>query len=470
MSGRSVLVLLGAFLFVALGVAIYLAGQEPGPVVRIIGPDAIGQAGVVFDASVDALGSRLSRFDVVIEQGTNRNEVLSLDTPGATSFTQVSPTQVRISRTIPTSSVPGLRDGPAMLRVGAGRRILFGLREVSTTVTHSVKVQLTPPILRVMSTHHYVRMGGAEAVVYRAAPPDTTSGVMVGDRFYPGFAASGVAGGQATDPSLKVAFFALAFDQDLRSPIRLYARDHAGNTTTADFPYRTFPGNFATSTVRLDEPFLARVVPAILESTPGFERDSAAEDLLSAFLAINRRLRERNAEQIARLAKETSSEWLSRGPFARLRRSSSESVFADHRTYFYEGREVDQQVHLGIDLASIRRAPVTSAQAGRVLLAGYLGIYGNCIILDHGMGVQSLYAHLSSMEVEKGDRVERGEVIGRSGMTGLAGGDHVHFTMLVGGTPVNPIEWWDRKWIHDRVERKLEEAGIVEPPVGAGSR
>ena len=68
-----------------------------------------------------------------------------------------------------------------------------------------------------------------------------------------------------------------------------------------------------------------------------------------------------------------------------------------------------------------------------MLYADELGIYGNCVIVDHGMGVQSLYAHLSSIGVKPGDMVEKEQELGRSGMTGLAGGDHLHFTMLVNG-------------------------------------
>lgn len=462
MSVRSVLVLVVALFSVAIGVAVYLAGQEPGPVVKILQPEAVGQTSVEFEASVDTLGSSLSRFDVVIQQGLTSHPLFSLQEPGTARFTQETAERMRIDSSSPTSSLKGLRDGEATLRVEAGRRILFGLREASSTTTRPVRIQMTPPAIKVVSTHHYVRLGGAEAVVYWVSPPDVTSGVMVGDHLYPGFAASGVAGGHSSDPSLKVAFFALAFDQDLNTPITLYARDAAGNTTTADFPKRAFLAEFASTRVSLDDRFLARVVPAILAETPDFQTGVPDTDLISAYLKINRDLRERNAEQIAKFAEDTSPDWLSRGPFARLGRSSSESVFADHRTYFYEGREVDQQVHLGVDLASTRQAPVTSAQAGRVLLAGYLGIYGNCVILDHGMGVQSLYAHLASLDVEKGDRVERGEIIGRTGMTGLAGGDHLHFTMLVDGTPVNPIEWWDPGWVYDRVERKLQEAGIID--------
>ena len=183
------------------------------------------------------------------------------------------------------------------------------------------------------------------------------------------------------------------------------------------------------------------------------------DDLITPFLAINGELRRANAAAIAALAKKTSASKLWSGPFTQLGNSKVEAAFADHRTYVYKGKEVDQQVHLGFDLAVTSRVPIVSANAGTVLNASWLGIYGNCVIVDHGMGVQSLYGHLSSFDVKVGDTVTKGQTVGRSGMTGLAGGDHLHFTMLVNGQMVNPVEWWDPHWIDDRVQRKLGEAG-----------
>ena len=154
----------------------------------------------------------------------------------------------------------------------------------------------------------------------------------------------------------------------------------------------------------------------------------------------------------------TSPTRLWKGPFVQLGNSQVEASFADHRTYLYKGKEIDQQVHLGFDLAVTSAIPVLAANDGKVLAASWLGIYGNCVILDHGMGIASLYGHLSSIDVKVGDLVAKGQTLGRSGMTGLAGGDHLHFTMLVGGRPANPVDWWDPHWIRDRIDRKLEEA------------
>jgi murein DD-endopeptidase MepM/ murein hydrolase activator NlpD len=327
----------------------------------------------------------------------------------------------------------------------------------------------------VVSTRHYIKLGGAEMIVYRVVPPDVSSGVQVGDRYYPGFPAAGVAGSKSPDPTLRLAFFSLAFDQDVNTRMTLVARDEADNTVVADFDHKTFPDKFAKSRVPIDDAFFSRVVPPILQATPELKMPTGTpEERLAAFLAINSDVRRKNALQIETIAKDSAPDLFWRGPFQRMARAAPEAVFADHRTYTYGGKEVDRQVHLGADLASVRGAEVVAANAGRVLYAGFLGIYGNCIIIDHGMGLQTLYAHLSATEVEKGDSVKGGEAIGRSGMTGLAGGDHVHFSTLLAGRPVNPVEWWDPHWIADRIERKLFEAGLIadapkefpEPTVG----
>jgi murein DD-endopeptidase MepM/ murein hydrolase activator NlpD len=138
-----------------------------------------------------------------------------------------------------------------------------------------------------------------------------------------------------------------------------------------------------------------------------------------------------------------------------LGNSKVEASFADHRAYVYHGQVVDQQDHVGFDLAATAHTPVIAANDGVAVFAGFFGIYGNAVVLDHGFGLQSLYGHLSSIAVKVGDSINRGQVIGRSGQTGLAGGDHLHFAVLVDGIPVNPTEWWDPHWIHDRIEAKL---------------
>jgi murein DD-endopeptidase MepM/ murein hydrolase activator NlpD len=256
-----------------------------------------------------------------------------------------------------------------------------------------------------------------------------------------------------------MAIFALLHDQDLDTPMAVFARDGAGNETTTALGDRVFPRPLRRSRIELDDRFLSRVVPEILQHSPELDVPVPTGDLLPAFLAVNGELRQANAEEIARVTANTSPTMLWEGPFVQLGNSQVEAGFADHRTYFYNGDEVDQQVHLGFDLAVTAAVPIAAANHGRVLYADWLGIYGNCVIIDHGLGVASLYGHLSSIDVTPGSTVTKGQTLGRSGMTGLAGGDHLHFTVLVGGQPVNPVEWWDPIWMRDRITRKLVEAG-----------
>jgi murein DD-endopeptidase MepM/ murein hydrolase activator NlpD len=294
------------------------------------------------------------------------------------------------------------------------------------------------------------------------------SGVRVGDLEYAGFPASG-AGVTGADPSMKAAFFALLHDQDLKTPINVFARDEAGNEARASFIDNVFEKPFRRSRIDVDDRFFGRVVPEIIEHSPELNMQPPKGDLLPGFLKVNGDLRRMNADQIVAVTANTSPALLFRGPFVQLGNSQVEASFADHRTYIYNGKDVDQQVHLGFDLAVTARVPVHAANDGKVLNASWLGIFGNCVIVDHGMGVASLYGHLSSLDVNVGDTVKKGQVLGRSGMTGMAGGDHLHFTMLVGGRPVNPVEWWDAHWIADRVERKIREASTAGGAATSGA-
>jgi murein DD-endopeptidase MepM/ murein hydrolase activator NlpD len=213
-----------------------------------------------------------------------------------------------------------------------------------------------------------------------------------------------------------------------------------------------FPKKFHTDTIALDDAYIARVVPPIMSQTPDLDDQGSP---LKNFLAVNGRLRQVDGDKLIELAKSTSPAFLWHEPFIRLA-SKTEAYFADSRTYTYNGQAVDHQTHLGFDLAGFEHMPVRAANDGTVVMAQFFGIFGNAVVIDHGAGVQTLYGHMSQLEVKPGDPVKRGQEIGRSGATGLAGGDHLHFTVLLDGIPVNPTEWWDPHWIHDRIQAKLE--------------
>ena len=286
-------------------------------------------------------------------------------------------------------------------------------------------------------------------VVYTVGERSVKDGVQAGEYFFPGFPLPG--GGERD----RFALFAVPYNMDDAGPVRLIAEDLVGNRSERKIIDRFFRKPPKNDTIRISDRFMEKVVPSILANTPEMEDQG---DLLKNYLAMNNKLRAANASALAALAGSSEQVFHWRKRFLSLPGSAERSTFADQRTYTYEGRVVDHQDHLGFDLASTRNAPIPASNDGVVVLAQYFGIYGNAVVIDHGYGLMSLYGHLASIAVSTGQQVTRGETIGLTGETGLAGGDHLHFTIMLQGLPVNPREWWDAHWIRDRLVSKLGEA------------
>ena len=314
-------------------------------------------------------------------------------------------------------------------------------------------VRTRPPTIEVLSGLLYVNQGGSEMLLYRVSDSAIVSGVRAGEYFFPGFP---LPNGQAGD---RIALFAFPYDLDATTQAQLVARDDAGNEAIANFPHQVIAKKFRSRDIPIDDQFLQAVVPAILSNTPEIADQG---DLLKNFLELNGKLRETNRSRIAEVARQTAPTMLWEGPFLQLANSAVESQFADFRTYIYQGEKVDQQTHLGFDLASVQHDAVKASNDGVVVFAEFLGIFGNTIILDHGLGLQTLYSHLSSFGVKPGDKVTKGQEIAKSGSTGMAGGDHLHFTTLLNGVEVNPIEWWDPLWIRQHILEKLPAATLAD--------
>lgn len=342
-----------------------------------------------------------------------------------------------------------LKQLPATIRVTATRAGSW-LRHPAPVVKEIVlPVRLTPPTLSVVSSFTYVSQGGCEAVVYRVGETSVKDGVTAGTWFFPGFPLPG--GG----PQDRFALFAVPYDVSDTSKVRLTAEDEVGNRASATMIDKFFPSPLHRDTIPLDDAFLGKVVPSILSQTPELTDKG---DLLANYLQINRDLRKTDNAQLLALAQSSQPRFLWARPFQAMGSTKVMARFADRRSYVYRGKTVDQQDHLGLDMAGVAHAPVPAANDGVVVLAKFFGIYGNAVVVDHGYGLMSLYGHLSSIEVKEGQTVTRGQALGRTGDTGLAGGDHLHFAILLQGLPVSPVEWWDAHWLTDRIARKLGRA------------
>lgn len=341
-----------------------------------------------------------------------------------------------------TRHQPWLAEGEVVVRAVADRARGFLRAPAAVAVERRVPVRLRPPRLQVTSTQHYFRQGGAGVVVLEIDEGAVRSGVRVGEREFRSYPLPGGSERQ------RIVLFGVPWTGVRVEEIRAFAEDAASNRVERPFVDRLKPVARRKDTVELSAAFLERVVPAIAAETPGFDTSGS---LLEQYLRINRNLRQASLERLAELCRTSEDRPLWEGAFLQMANSKRMAGFAETRTYRFGGREVDTQTHLGLDLASTARAEVPAANAGRVAFAGWLGIYGRAVLIDHGCGLASLYGHLSETAVAAGQLVSKGQSLGRSGMTGLAGGDHLHFEVLVQGLSVDPIEWLDAHWMQDNV-------------------
>lgn len=312
-----------------------------------------------------------------------------------------------------------------------------------------LRLDMTPPRISIKSSVPYVRKGGSSCVVYSISKEVQQTGVKVSDYFFPAF---------RQDNGDYLCFFAFPYTMENKdfNP-QLVALDQAGNIRNIDLPVTRMGRQFKHDTISIPQSFLDSKAAEFEAMAPGHMSD------IERFLKINGQVRRENALALMEIGKQTAPEILWKGAFLRLPRAASRAGFADHRTYLWEGQKVDEQTHLGFDLASVKQAPVPAANSGTVVYTGYLGIYGNLVIIDHGLGMQSLYSHLSEIGVAQGQHVNKGDIIGKTGATGMAGGDHLHFGILIAGLEVTPLEWLDDHWIKDNIVDRILDCGITMP-------
>ena len=345
----------------------------------------------------------------------------------------------------PLGENTSLRDGAFELEVLCRDASFAGFGQGNpTTQQYNFVFDTQPPKVSILSPKNYLRRGGAGCLIYSISKNVMKNGVAVGDRFFPGYKILG---------DEYVCFFAFPYDVEYSdySPT-LVVEDYAGNQIIRRFSYMRIDRKFKEDTLNLPQSFLEEKSAEFHSVFP--EQMSA----LDRYLKVNRELRDQNARTLVELGRKTADSALWQGAFMRMPESAPKAGFGDRRAYKYEGAVVDHQIHLGADLASLENSNIPAANSGRVIFAGDLGIYGQTVVIDHGLGVQSLYSHMSHIEVSPGQDVARGQVLGQTGMTGLAGGDHLHFGILIAGLPVSPIEWWDAHWIQDNIQDRMPMA------------
>ena len=427
-------------LIVALGLAgggYYLAPRfETGaPQVKLPDSDVLGLSSI--DIAIGDPGAGLKSVTATLSAGGTEHALLS---------EQYAEPVAEKKLTVVTSKLAGLKEGPAVLRVTARDASLWNMfRGNETVIEKKLTIDVTPPVVELIADDRYVNFGGAGAIVYKASADTATSGVKVGDHFFPGFK------GQIKDqPDYFLAIFAHAWNVPANAKAMLVATDKAGNSRQMPVVYELKNVNYRKSTIPIPESFIQNKVAPLLQDVAA--RQGSPKDV---FIAVNKQLRAENEKRITEITSKATPAMLWQGAFSQLSNSKVEANFADQRTYVYNKESIDTAYHLGYDLSVTKRYPVEAANSGNVVFVDALGIYGNTVILDHGLGLFTLYSHLSSFDVKVGDAVKARQVVGKTGETGLAAGDHLHYGVYLHGVAVLPVEWWDSKWINDNIAPKL---------------
>ncbi len=421
---------------VLLPIALKLA-LSATPVVDLSSPvTTLGQATPITVHVRDPHGVR--RLAAFVEQNGARYRVWELAQPS-----RVSDSTWNFTAGINTT--PQLQDGKAKVIIEATSNDL--LRKTAR-YERDVTVVTRPPTVSADSDQHYLYLGMADLATFNASGTWTEAGVRVGDQT---FRAWPMPGGKPGFFSL----FAFAWNMPSNTVPVVYASNGAGNDVTGplvfQFPKKEQP-KYTAHNLQLDDRFIQKVVNELDPNGSG--------DPVARFVKINNEMRRANNKVLSDLRFKTADRFLWSQPFARQSHSQAEASFADVRSYIYKGNKIDQQVHLGYDLAVTQHVGVEASNDGRVVYAAPLGIYGNCIVVDHGYGLQTIYGHLSQINVHEGDMVKRGQVMGTSGQTGMAGGDHIHFAMQLDGVQIDPKEWWDSHWIKDHIARRIDLPGF----------
>jgi len=364
-----------------------------------------------------------------------------------------------------TFELPGagedLQEGDLLLLISAFDRSFWanGSRK-----NLALLVDYTRPSIQVVTRQHNAVLGGSELVFYTVSGKgEVFSGVKAGEWLFPGFPARDLAPVFDQFPTLHFAFFPvpLEFERDV-DIITLFARDAVGNLSGTSINYRVLKRNYPERKVQLESELSREQITAIardyLKRNPKKDIASMPDSLAEQFRLVNHDSRRYLEEQLSLLFQRPKRTKYWSGSFARQVGSSPKGRFGEFRKFFIGDELVAKDRNPGADLASIGRAVVRAGNGGIIIFAADLGLYGKTVIVDHGFGLTTLYAHMGKVLVEEGQEVLKGEALGEMGSTGLARGNFLHYETRVHGIPVRPEEWWDRDWVEDHIEQKIEFA------------
>ncbi len=316
----------------------------------------------------------------------------------------------------------------------------------------TILVDSKRPELFIVNNSYAIIKGGIGTVVFKAKDENLKElyiETSFGKTFYP-------------TPFYKDGYFIslLAWPRQEESfKATIVAHDKAGNVAKSRVRFFLKEKKFRSSRIVLKDRLLdGKIADLVQEDNPA---NLASMSKIEKFKHVNEDMRKRNSKEISEATSIVPKEMISSfsiKPFYPLKNGAAVAGFGDHRSFMHGEKIVSKSYHMGLDLASTARADIVVSNPGEVVYSKYNGIYGNTVIISHGLGVFSLYSHNSSNLVEEGELVKAGDAIAKTGVTGLALGDHLHFSMIVQGVEVRPEEWMDKSWMRDNIFDIIDSA------------
>lgn len=331
------------------------------------------------------------------------------------------------------------------------------LKGNTLTQKFTFQIDNTKPKLKVITHSYGITKGGSVLVIFKAT--DENLKELYIDTQKHKF---------KVQPYKKAGYFvsliAWEFNQE-NFEAKIVAKDRAGNERELPIPIYLKELKYRVSYIEATDKFIDGKISELAQSDEKYD----VADRLGKLKAINENMRIANEDLIHKLSQTLSQEPLKEWkikPFHPLKKAAVVATFGDERHYYYKEKsnEVSISYHVGMDLASTQQAPIFSSNKGKVVYAAYNGIYGDMPMIDHGLGLFTLYGHCSAITVKKGENVDVEQKIAKTGKSGLALGDHLHFGILVQGVEVRIAEWMDKQWIKTNIDAIFKEANSIINP------